>query len=97
VFGGDSNATVYYLAGTTGWGTTFGDRPTAAWVVSNTPALSVNHVGLKIVLTWSGGVLLESTNLANGGAWTTNSSATSPLTNTPSAIAPMKFYRVKAN
>jgi len=31
VFDGDDNATVYYLAGTTGWGATFGDRPTALW------------------------------------------------------------------
>ena len=28
VFSGDSNATVYYLPGTTGWGTTFGGLPT---------------------------------------------------------------------
>ena len=31
VFQGDTNATVYYLPGTTGWGTTFGGRPTALW------------------------------------------------------------------
>jgi hypothetical protein len=31
VFTGDDYATVYYLPGTTGWGTTFGDRPTALW------------------------------------------------------------------
>jgi hypothetical protein len=30
VFAGDNNATVYYLAGTTGWGATFGGRPTMA-------------------------------------------------------------------
>jgi hypothetical protein len=30
VFGGDNNY-VYYLAGTTGWGTTYGGRPTARW------------------------------------------------------------------
>jgi hypothetical protein len=29
VFNGDNNATVYYLAGTTGWDTTFGGVPTA--------------------------------------------------------------------
>ena len=32
VFYGDNNATVYYLPGTTGWGTTFGGRPTALWI-----------------------------------------------------------------
>jgi hypothetical protein len=31
VFYGDNNATVYYLPGTTGWGTTFGGLPTALW------------------------------------------------------------------
>ena len=31
VFNGDNDATVYYLPGTTGWGATFGGRPTAPW------------------------------------------------------------------
>jgi hypothetical protein len=31
VFQGDYYATVYYLLGTTGWGTTFGGHPTALW------------------------------------------------------------------
>ena len=32
VFSGDNNPTVYYLPGTTGWGPTFGGRPTALWI-----------------------------------------------------------------
>jgi hypothetical protein len=32
VFDGDNNATVYYLARTTGWGPTFGACPTALWI-----------------------------------------------------------------
>jgi hypothetical protein len=36
VFYGADNATVYYLAGTTGWGSTFGGRPTALWSSSDT-------------------------------------------------------------
>jgi hypothetical protein len=32
VFYGDDNATVYYLPGTTGWGSSFGGRPTALWI-----------------------------------------------------------------
>jgi hypothetical protein len=32
VFNGDNNAIVYYLPGTTGWGTTYGGRPTALWI-----------------------------------------------------------------
>jgi hypothetical protein len=31
VFTGDNNATVYYLPGTTNWGTTFGGRPAVLW------------------------------------------------------------------
>ena len=31
VFFGDNLSTVYYLPGTTGWGATFGGRPTALW------------------------------------------------------------------
>jgi hypothetical protein len=31
MFHGDNNATVCYLPGTTGWGSTFGGRPTALW------------------------------------------------------------------
>lgn len=30
-FDGDKNAIVYYLPGTTGWGSTFGGRPTKLW------------------------------------------------------------------
>jgi hypothetical protein len=39
VFDGDTNATVYYLPGTTGWGTTFGGRPTALWTPANPPTI----------------------------------------------------------
>ena len=31
IFAGATNTTVYYLPGNTGWGTTFGGRPTAVW------------------------------------------------------------------
>ena len=33
VFISDNNATVYYLPGTTGWGPTFGGRPTVLWIL----------------------------------------------------------------
>jgi hypothetical protein len=32
VFDYDANATIYYLPGTTGWGSTFSGRPTALWI-----------------------------------------------------------------
>ena len=33
----DTSATIYYLPGTSGWSSTFGDRPTAAWNVDQVP------------------------------------------------------------
>ena len=38
LFGFGSHATVYYLPGTTGWGTTFGGRPTVLWDPPTIPA-----------------------------------------------------------
>ena len=40
VFSGDNNATVYYLPGATGFGTTFGEVPTAPW--TGQPLVIVN-------------------------------------------------------
>jgi BspA type Leucine rich repeat region (6 copies)/Immunoglobulin domain len=40
VFSFDDNATVYYLPGTSGWGTTFGGRPTALWWIP--PSIQVS-------------------------------------------------------
>ncbi len=40
VFEGDNKATVYYLPGSTGWGTTFGGRPTKLWE-NALPAITV--------------------------------------------------------
>ncbi len=37
VFDGDNHATVYYLPGTTGWGATYGGRPTALWEMPAAP------------------------------------------------------------
>ena len=43
VFVGATHATVYYLPGTTGWGTTFGERPTAPWVLPSPIILTNSH------------------------------------------------------
>jgi hypothetical protein len=53
--------------------------------------LGLQPSGANFILTWSQGALLEATNLL--GPWTTNNSAASPFTVTPSA--PQKFYRVR--
>jgi hypothetical protein len=44
MFSGDNDVTVYYLPGTTGWGSTFGGAPTALWALPYPPILnSVNN------------------------------------------------------
>ncbi len=86
--------TVYYRAGTTGWGTTFDGCPTALWAGAQ-PTLSAQFAAPNLILTWPAGLLLEATNLTGGGVWVTNSAAQSPYIVAPSG--PQKFYRVKAN
>jgi len=46
VFNGDNNATVYYLPGTTGWGTTFGGLPAVLW---NLPVADVSATAAWLV------------------------------------------------
>lgn len=109
VFYDANNATVYYLAGTTGWGTTFGGRPTAPWVLPNPVILTTapdfgvqtNQFGFRISWATNGTVIVEaSTTLANA-VWSPVS--TNALVNgwfdfrdaegTNHAI---RFYRVRA-
>ncbi len=71
VFSGDNNATIYYLPGTTGWGPTFGGRPTVLWtpqVQTRDASFGVraNRFGFNITGTPSIVVVVEATtNLAN--------------------------------
>lgn len=50
VFDGASNATVYYLPGTTGWGPTFGGRPTVLWY----PLVPYNYTAYNGTVTITG-------------------------------------------
>jgi hypothetical protein len=55
--------------------------------------LSLTNSGKNMVLTFVGGQLLEATNIS--GPWTTNLTATSPFTISPTGQ--MKFYRIYTN
>jgi fibronectin-binding autotransporter adhesin len=64
------------------------------YLTVGSPSFSITNVwnGSSITLSWpGGGQLLQATNLL--GPWTTNNSATSPFTVTPTA--PQMFYRVQ--
>jgi hypothetical protein len=71
VFTGDNRAAVYYLPGATGWGPTFGDRPTALWrplleTSEGSFGVRTNQFGFNI--NWASGmvVVVEAcTNFAN--------------------------------
>ena len=69
-----SNTTVYYLPGTTGWGTTFSGRPTALWerpepvILTAGSNLGVQVSGFGFTISWATNapvVVEASTDLAN--------------------------------
>ena len=70
VFWADPNATVYYLPDTTGWGPTFGDRPTALWnpqanTMDGNFGVRLNRFGFNVSGTTNIPLVIEaSTNLA---------------------------------
>ena len=71
VFDGDTNATVYYLPGTTGWGVTYGGLPTALWqpciqASDSSFGVRTNQFGFNVA--WASGMVIvveACTNLAN--------------------------------
>jgi hypothetical protein len=74
VFLNDNGAVVYYLPGTSGWETMFGDRPTALWLLPNPLILQDNSsFGLRtnrfgFIISWATNtsvVVEASTDLAN--------------------------------
>jgi len=104
VFSGDNKATVYYLPGITGWGRTFGDRPTALWkplveTSDGSFGMRTNQFGFNII--WASGmvIVVEScTNLVNP-AW--SPVGTNTLTGGSSYFSdpqwtnyPGRFYRL---
>jgi hypothetical protein len=108
VFDGDTGAAVYYLPGTTGWGTTFGGRPTAPWVLSNPlilnsgPSYGVKSNRFGFIISWATNIAVTveaSSTLANS-TWAPIS--TNTLINGQSYFSdpqwtnhPSRFYRLR--
>ena len=67
----DSSPTIFYLPGTTGWGSTFAGRPTALWQIPiDAPAVQEDGFEFRITGPDSHAAVLEvCTNLASG-IWT---------------------------
>jgi hypothetical protein len=76
-FDGDVKAAVYYMPGTTGWGPTFGDRPTAQWVLPNpviltTPpnfGIQTNTFGFRISWATNASVVVDACSDLTTRAW----------------------------
>ena len=105
--GGNTNTTVYYLPGTSGWGALYGGLPTAAWYLPNPLILEPgrgfgvlsNQFGFTISWATNAAVVVDvTTNLAHA-AW--QPLATNTLVNgacyfgdPQSAGSPARFYRL---
>jgi hypothetical protein len=105
VFDGD-NATVYYLPGTKGWGSTFGGVPTALWtpeVQTGYGSFGVKSNQFSFNVNWASGmsvVVEASPNLSNP-VWSpvatnTLSGGTFYFTDPQWAKYPSRFYRVRS-
>jgi len=104
-----SSATIYYLPGTSGWGPTFGGRPTALWMLPNpliltaAPSFGVHTNGFGFIISWATNipVVVEAcTSLANS-AW--SPVATNTLTDGTSYFSdpqwtnyPARLYRLRS-
>ena len=107
-FAQDTHAIVYYLAGTTGWGTTFGALPTTLWslpsplILTTSPAfgLHTNQFGFNIFWSSNQMVIVEATaNLAHPSwapvATNTLTGGTSYFSDPQSTEHPARFYRLR--
>jgi len=105
VFDWDYNTTVYYLPGTTGWGTTFGSCPTKLWnphVETSDASFGVLDNQFGFTITGNSGLVVvveANTNLANPLWWpvgtNTLSGGSSYFSDPQSTKYPARFYRLR--
>jgi hypothetical protein len=103
VFGADS-PTVYYLPGTTGWGSTFAGRPTKIWnpqfqQLSFTSGPDQGRFGFTVTGTADIPLIIEAISNPSVTAWTalqtcTLTNGALDFTDPASAKYPARFYRI---
>ena len=109
VFYRSEKVTVYYLPGTTGWGPTFDDRPTALWSLPNPLipnfglrfGVQTNQFGFTISWATNVSVVVEACTDLSNPVWTRVS--TNTLTGGSSYFSdpqwtnhPARFYRLRS-
>jgi hypothetical protein len=106
VFSGDNNATVYYLPGTTNWGSTLGGRPTVLWnpqMQTSDWSFGVlsNQFGFNITGTTNIPILVEASPNLESASWTSLQACA--LTNGSIYFSdphwtnyPVRFYRIRS-
>lgn len=98
--------TVFYLPGTTGWGATFGGRPTALWyqpqpqILGSAYGLDVRSNAFHFTVSWATNLSLvveASSDLANWTPLTTNAlaSGTNSFSDSSYTNYSKRFYRVR--
>lgn len=76
VFSSDTNATAYYLPGTTGWGSTFGGIPTELWslpyplILNSSLGVRSNQFGFTVSWATNLSVVVEASTDLRNPAWT---------------------------
>jgi hypothetical protein len=106
---GADSVTAYYLPGTTGWGTTFAERPTAPWYLQNPVILTIgpslglqtNRFGFRLSWATNAFVAVEACTNLTDSAWF--SVSTNSLTDGWSYFSdpqwtnyPGRFYRLRS-
>jgi len=99
--------TVYYLPGTSGWGSSFGGWPTAQWyqpqpkIISSSRGTGVQGNGFQFTVGWATNtavVVEASTNLHNWTPVSTNTlvNGTNYFSDASFTNYPQRFYRVRS-
>ncbi|HRZ55537.1 MAG TPA: leucine-rich repeat domain-containing protein, partial [Candidatus Paceibacterota bacterium] len=107
----DCPTTIYYLPGTTGWGATFSDRPTARWVLPNPvilgfgPSFGVRTNQFGFIISWAMNdipVAVEACSDSTQSSWAPVGSVTlnngsAYFSDADWANHPVRFYRVRSD
>ncbi len=109
VFAGATNATVYYLPGTAGWGPTFYGRPTAPWqlanplILNNGPGAGAQAKASSFAISWATNktVVIEATIDLVHPVWipvgtNTLTGGSSYFKDPEGTKYPSRFYRIRS-